>query len=151
MSYEPYPTPPPDPYGGGSYGNPYGAPPQGDPAVAPLRGASFGQAVQRFFGKYAQFRGRASRSEFWWFFLFNAIVGIVLNVLEAVSNGFAILSALYGLAIIVPELALNARRLHDTNRSGWWQLLVLIPIVGWIILLVWYILPEKPEGARFDA
>lgn len=142
MSYEPYPTSP--------YGEPV-PPPPGDPSVAPLRGATFGQAVQRFFQKYAQFRGRASRSEFWWFFLFNAIVGIVLNVLEAVNRGFGLLSLIYGLAVIVPEIALNARRLHDTNRSGWWQLLVLIPIVGWIILLVWYASRERPEGVRFDA
>jgi uncharacterized membrane protein YhaH (DUF805 family) len=142
MSYDPYPTSP--------YGEPV-PPPPGDPSVAPLRGATFGQAVQRFFQKYAQFRGRASRSEFWWFFLFNAIVGIVLNVLEAVNRGFGLLSLIYGLAVIVPEIALNARRLHDTNRSGWWQLLVLIPIVGWIILLVWYASRERPEGVRFDA
>jgi len=149
MSYESYPTPPP--YGGDPYGNgPYGAP-QGDPAVAPLRGATFGQAVSRFFQKYAQFRGRASRSEFWWLYLFNFLVGVVLAILIAIAPVFRVVEFLYDLAIIVPGLALNARRLHDTNRSGWWQLLVLIPIVGWIILLVWYILPEKPEGARFDA
>lgn len=143
MSYEPYPTSP--------YGEPV-PPPPGDPSVAPLRGATFGQAVQRFFQKYTQFRGRASRSEYWWFFLFNLIVGFVLDFLRAeVSGGFGLLSALYGLAVIVPELALNARRLHDTNRSGWWQLLILIPIIGWIILLVWYIQQEKPEGVRFDA
>jgi len=155
MSYEPYPTPPPSPYGSGPYGSgpygggPYGAP-QGDPAVAPLRGATIGQAVARFFQRYALFRGRASRSEFWWMFLFNFVVGVVFGILIAVASAFRVVESLYDLAVIVPGIALNARRLHDTNRSGWWQLLILIPIVGWIILLVWYVTDGKPEGVRFD-
>lgn len=142
MSYEPYPTSP--------FGEPTPPPPAGDPAVAPLRGATFGQAVQRFFQKYAQFRGRASRSEFWWWYLASVIIEIVLRGLGSVSAIFGILGLLFGLAVIVPQIAIAARRLHDTNRSGWWQLLGLIPIVGWIILLVWFIQREKPEGVRFD-
>jgi uncharacterized membrane protein YhaH (DUF805 family) len=141
VSYEPYPTSP--------YGEPPSRPPA-DPRVAPLRGASFGEAVQRFFARYAVFRGRASRSEFWWVFLFNTVVEAVLNTLEAINRGFGVITALYGLAVLVPGLALNARRLHDTNRSGWWQLLVLIPVIGWIVLLIWYVQKEKPEGVRFD-
>lgn len=141
MSYEPYPTSP--------FGEPTPQPPT-DPSVAPLRGATFSQAVQRFFARYALFRGRASRSEFWWWYLASAIVEIVLQVLVRVSGAFNILALIYGLAVIVPQIAIAARRLHDTNRSGWWQLLALIPIVGWIILLVWFIQKEKPEGVRFD-
>lgn len=146
MSYEPYPTPDPSPYGEG----PYGGPPVADPAVAPLRGATFGQAFRRFFQRYALFRGRASRSEFWWWVLAGALIGTAFDILVAISSGFRLLEALWGLAIIVPELALSARRLHDTDRSGWWVLLALIPIVGWIILIVWFASREKPEGARFD-
>jgi len=146
MSYDPYPTPPPSPYGDG-----YGGPPVGDPTVAPLRGATFGEAFQRFFQRYALFRGRASRSEFWWWALANLLIGIVFSILIAMASGFRALEGLWGLATIVPELALGARRLHDTNRSGWWQLLALIPIVGWIILIVWFASRERPEGARFDA
>lgn len=142
MSYEPYPTSP--------FGEPTPPPPAGDPAVAPLRGATFGQAVQRFFQKYAQFRGRASRSEFWWWYLASVIIEVVLRGLASASAIFGILGLLFSLAVIVPQIAIAARRLHDTNRSGWWQLLGLIPIVGWIILLVWFIQREKPEGVRFD-
>ncbi|WP_017934211.1 DUF805 domain-containing protein [Nocardioides sp. Iso805N] len=142
MSYEPYPTSP--------FGEPTPPPPAGDPAVAPLRGATFGQAVQRFFQKYAQFRGRASRSEFWWWFLLAAIIDVVLNLAGRASGAFVAISYIWSLATLVPWLALGARRLHDTNRSGWWQLLLLIPLVGWIILIIWWALSEKPEGARFD-
>jgi uncharacterized membrane protein YhaH (DUF805 family) len=142
MSYEPYPTSP--------FGEEPPRPPVTDPSVGPLRGATFGQAVQRFFQRYAQFRGRASRSEFWWWYLASVIIEGVLQGLGRSSNGFNLLAGLFSLAILVPQFALGARRLHDTNRSGWWQLLGLIPIVGWIILLVWFIQKEKPEGARFD-
>lgn len=142
MSYEPYPSSP--------FGEPTPPPPPSDPAVAPLRGATFTQAVQRFFTRYALFRGRASRSEFWWWFLANVIIDAVLQGLGRESGAIALLSFLYGLAVLVPNLAVGARRLHDTNRSGWWQLLALIPIVGWIILIVWFASEEKPAGVRFD-
>ena len=144
MSYESYPPPHPEP---SAYGAPIAA---GDPAVAPLRGATPQQAAERFFKRYALFRGRASRSEFWWWELIAFCIAIVLAIVAAVI-GTGILTDLWGLATICPSLALGARRLHDTNRSGWWQLLVLIPIVGWIILIVWWASMEKPEGARYDA
>lgn len=147
MSNEPYPVPPPSPYG---YG--YGAPgPVGDPRFAPLRGATLTQAVQRFFQRYAQFRGRASRSEYWWWALVSGVVSIVFEVLVRVSGLFSVLDVIWVLAVLVPSIALAARRLHDINRSGWWQLLALIPIIGWIILLIWFCTDSRPEGARFDA
>jgi uncharacterized membrane protein YhaH (DUF805 family) len=145
MSYESYPTPPPEsPYG-------YGTAAPGDPTVGPLRGATIQQAVRRFFQRYALFRGRASRSEFWWWILANAIIGTVISVLIAIASIFRVVEVLWDLAVLVPSLALGARRLHDTNRSGWWQLLAFIPIVGWIILVVWFASEEKAEGVRFDA
>ena len=93
--------------------------------------------------KYADFHGRARRSEYWFFFLFTAIVGVVGGILDAI---FDTRSGMYGgtgpiqgilqLALLIPSLAVGARRLHDTGRSGWWLLIGLIPLVGWIILLV---------------
>jgi uncharacterized membrane protein YhaH (DUF805 family) len=148
MSYEPYPTTPPP------YNNPYGSsaqPPNNDPLFLPKRGASFGEAVQRFFKKYAVFKGRASRSEYWWYALFSFIVGVVLDGLQYANRGFALVTLLWGLGTLVPSLALGFRRLHDVNRSGWWLLLALIPVVGWIILLIWYCTDSKPEGVRFDS
>lgn len=148
MSYEPYPSTPPP------YNNPYGGstpPPNNDPLFLPKRGCSFGEAIQRFFKKYAVFKGRASRSEYWWYALFAFVVGVVLDSLQFAERGFALLSLLWGLGTLVPSIALAVRRLHDVNHSGWWLLIALIPIVGWIILLIWYCTDSKPEGVRFDS
>ena len=99
--------------------------------------------------KYAVFHGRAHRAEFWWFVLFNAIFSFALNITfgarvgvpeESVSSAspLAILPAIYGLAVLLPAIGVSIRRLHDTNRSGWWLLIALFPIVGAIVLIVFY-------------
>lgn len=116
----------------------------------PLRGASLPEAAQRFFQKYAVFSGRASRSEFWYWELTAFIVGVVLSLLRQVSGVFFVIELLWSLAIIVPTIALAARRLHDIGRSGWWQLIGLIPIVGWIIVIVWFATGPKPAGDHYD-
>jgi len=109
--------------------------------------------------RYSQFNGRASRSEFWWFQLFIVIVSIPLYVLSFYagytgSSTLALLStglsvALW-LAVIVPLIAVTVRRLHDTDRSGWWCLLMLVPFVG-LVVLVFLLLPGMPGGNRFGA
>jgi uncharacterized membrane protein YhaH (DUF805 family) len=138
------------------------------PLQAPLYGASLGQAVSRFFRKYATFTGRASRSEYWWWMLVNILVSTVLYVISLTLGtagatvtetgsvpgpGFVIgivLSIVWALAVLIPGLALTWRRLHDTNRSGAFYFLALIPFVGGIILLVFTLLPSDPAGASFD-
>src|SRR3954451_25317673 len=85
--------------------------------------------------KYAVFSGRARRQEYWMFFLFNLIIAIVLAVGGRII-GTSILSAVYSLAVLLPGLGVAVRRLHDTDRSGWWILIGLIPLVGAIILIV---------------
>ena len=136
------------------------------PLEAPLRGATFGQAFARFFKKYAIFHGRASRSEFWWWFLANWVIsGVLYGLVYTVGNPMMtnengvptpVFSAilipyyLWSLGTFIPWLALSWRRLHDTNRPGGWWFIGLIPFVGWIILLVFFLLPPVPEGARFD-
>jgi uncharacterized membrane protein YhaH (DUF805 family) len=136
------------------------------PLDAPLRGASFGQAVSRFFKKYATFHGRASRSEFWWWFLANTVISSVLYGIASVTGGMMAMDengiptltygaamipyTLWALATLIPWLALSWRRLHDTNRSGAWWFIGLIPFVGGIILLVFFVLAPDPAGARFD-
>jgi uncharacterized membrane protein YhaH (DUF805 family) len=140
--------------------------PQGEPPIwAPYYGIGFTQAVRRALKKYADFTGRASRSEYWWWYLAVAIVGIVLDILAQIfaniggqmSDGpgpgyfvFIIILVLFYLAIIVPQLAITWRRLHDTNLAGPFFFLGFIPIVGSIIVLILTIMPSKPEGQRFD-
>ncbi|MGA7757358.1 MAG: DUF805 domain-containing protein [Ilumatobacteraceae bacterium] len=89
--------------------------------------------------RYAKFDGRAGRGEFWWFVLANFLVFVVLAILIQISGIFWILYVGYALAIIVPSIAVAIRRLHDSNKSGWWLLIGLIPFGG-IVLLVFYIL-----------
>jgi len=89
--------------------------------------------------RYAKFDGRAGRAEFWWFALANFLVIVALAILVAVSNIFWVLYIGYALAVIVPSIAVAIRRLHDTNKSGWWLLIGIIPFGG-LVLLVFYIL-----------
>ena len=98
--------------------------------------------------KYAVFTGRARRAEFWYFVLFNFIVSMVLQMLfgsvaetaeDGAASPLAFLPVLYTLVILLPSLAVAIRRLHDTGRSGWWILIALIPLVGTIVLIVFYV------------
>lgn len=101
------------------------------------------------FKKYATFSGRATRKEFWMFFLFNVIILMVLNAIDTVMGtavpeaGFGLLSGIYYLVILLPSLAVAVRRLHDIGNSGWWILIGIIPLIGAIVLLVKYCTPSK--------
>lgn len=98
---------------------------------------TFVESIRTCLTKYVDFNGVASRSEFWWFILFVFIVSIALNFVSPTLGG------LFGLAMLLPELAAGARRLHDTGKSGWLQLLLLIPIIGLIVLIVLWVQPAK--------
>lgn len=98
----------------------------------------FGTAVKTCLNKYATFSGRAARSEFWYFALFTFIANVVASVLDsAVFNDMPVFSLIATIVFIVPSLAVGARRLHDKDLSGWWQLLSLT-VIGAVVLLVWY-------------
>ena len=138
------------------------------PLSQPLYGASLGDAVRRFFKKYATFTGRASRSEYWWWYLVSIVIAIVFNILSFGTGGYGlqidggyappralsivvwVIWGIWALATIVPGLALTVRRLHDTDHSGWWILIGLVPLVGPIVLLVFLLSAPVPAGARFD-
>ena len=85
--------------------------------------------------QYATFSGRARRKEYWMFYLFYMIFYITLAVIDGVF-GTIFLSSIFALALLIPSISIAARRLHDTGRSGWWQLIILIPIIGAIVLIV---------------
>ena len=103
--------------------------------------------------KYADFHGRARRSEYWFFILFTAIVGAVAGILDALFgtrsemySGTGPIQGVLQLALLIPTLAVGARRLHDTGRSGWWLLIGLIPLIGWIVLIVFFVQDSHPDN-----
>lgn len=102
--------------------------------------------------KYAVFEGRARRKEYWMFLLINLLVSIAIGVVDAVVFGAqSWLSVIYSLAVILPGLAVTARRLHDTDRSGWWILIAVIPLIGPIVLLVFTVQDSKPGDNAYGA
>ena len=101
--------------------------------------------------RYAKFDGRAGRAEYWWFVLANIIVAIILLALASVSNLFFVLYFVWAIAIIVPSIAVGIRRLHDTDKTGWFLLLPIIPLVGWIILIVLMVMASDPGPNKFGA
>ena len=111
---------------------------------------SFGEAISSVFSKYATFTGRARRKEYWYFFLFNLMISIGTLIVD-VLIGLSIFSTLWSLAILIPSLALNFRRLHDTGRSGWYILFALIPLVGSILLLVWFCMDSEPGSNKYGS
>lgn len=101
--------------------------------------------------KYATFSGRSRRAEYWMFGLISLVVSIVLAFVEGMMGSPGLLGAIYGLAVLLPSLAVTVRRLHDTNRTGWWLLIALIPIVGAIVLLVFMVLDSEPGENQYGA
>ena len=172
------------PYGQSPYGQqpPYGqAPYDQQPAAsprladgsvplwAPLYDAGLVQSVKRFFLKYADFSGRASRSEYWWVALATAVVYLGLGLLGTLAGipgmtvhadgssdpgpglvPFAVILALFFFGTIVPNLSLGVRRLHDVDLSGWLLLVTLFPYLGSLAIFILSLLGPKPGGARYD-
>ena len=102
----------------------------------------FATSIKTCFSKYGVFSGRASRSEFWWFALFGFIGGIVTTVIDVMILGYSVESygptnIIFTIITFLPYLAVGARRLHDINKSGWWQLIVLT-VIGLILLIIWW-------------
>ena len=131
----------------------------------------FGSAVRSCFGKYASWQGRAPRSEFWWFQLFVVVVSFVLSALDAAlglvvdlgsetvettsgpitffNGDLGALSTIWAIVIFLPSLAVLVRRLHDTDRTGWWYWILLVPCIGPIVIIVFMLLPSTRGDNRF--
>jgi uncharacterized membrane protein YhaH (DUF805 family) len=109
---------------------------------------TFGEAIRDGFDHYVKFDGRASRSAFWWWVLFAILVSIAANILDAII-GAGIFSILVGLGLLLPGLSVSIRRLHDTNRTGWWILIGLIPLIGFIVLLIFYLESGNPGPNQY--
>ena len=101
---------------------------------------TFIEAIQACFKKYATFSGRAGKAEFWWFFLFQVIASVALGVVSDT------LSMVFSLAVLLPALAVGTRRLHDIDKTGWLQLLWLIPLIGWAVMIYWLVQPTGPSN-----
>ena len=112
---------------------------------------NFQSAVTTCLRKYATFEGRASRSEFWYFYLFCVLLNLVAAILDGLISNFHSdpASIIVSIAILVPFIAVAARRLHDLDKSGWWQLLLLIPLIGYLILIVWWATKGTERRNRF--
>ena len=120
-------------------------------ADAAHREVDFGESGALFFKNYANFKGRSSRGAYWWWFLISVLLSVALTLIDTTIFGtrpeeFGVLGGLFTLATVIPNIALGVRRLHDTDKSGWWLLLALVPIAGGIILIVMFCQP----GARAE-
>jgi uncharacterized membrane protein YhaH (DUF805 family) len=102
---------------------------------------NFMDAVKTCFTKYADFNGRAARPEYWWFVLFILIAVVLLSIISR------LIAFVFELAVILPHIAVGVRRMHDIGRSGWWLLIGFVPLVGWIILLVFLCQPSKSSAS----
>jgi uncharacterized membrane protein YhaH (DUF805 family) len=104
---------------------------------------TFSEAVKSGFDHYTKFEGRAHKAAFWWWFLFQLLVYLGAEIIDAIL-GTPIFWIIAVLGLLLPNLSVSIRRLHDTNRTGWWILIGLIPIVGFIVLLIFYLQQSDP-------
>lgn len=98
---------------------------------------------------YANFSGRARRKEYWMFVLFSVILGIITVIIDMMIRGAFIVTMIFSLAIFLPNLAVTVRRLHDTDKSGWWVLLQFIPYLGGIIILIFCLIDSTPGTNQY--
>ena len=104
---------------------------------------NFGQAISVCLSKYATFSGRASRPEFWWFFLFQILISLAASMLGETING------LLALGLVLPALAVGTRRLHDIGKSGWWQV-IMLTVIGLLVLIYWWVQPADEGGNAYE-
>ncbi|PWK59889.1 DUF805 domain-containing protein [Roseicyclus mahoneyensis] len=111
----------------------------------------FMTSVRTCLGKYATFSGRAQRSEYWWFVLFNFIGSIILNIIDTAIIGVPALSIIWALGLLLPALSVSVRRMHDLDKSGWWILVAFIPLLGFILIIYWFVQRGTEGPNRFGS
>ncbi len=105
--------------------------------------------------QYADFSGRAQRAEYWFFVLFNIVIGLILGFIDSfigtfnIVTGIGLLEGIYNLAILIPFIAVSVRRLHDIGRTGWWLLILLIPVIGFIVLFIFFVQDSNPGENQY--
>ena len=109
---------------------------------------SFGEAIQTVFRKYAEFMGRAGRAEFWWWALFAVLVASALNLFDVIGIGDnanlgSLLAGLWGIAILLPSLAVGVRRLRDSGYPWGWMFFLLVPFAGAVLLIILWVSPRR--------
>jgi uncharacterized membrane protein YhaH (DUF805 family) len=111
----------------------------------------FQDAIRSVFGKYVTISGRAARSEYWWWFLFVFLSNGVLGLIDRALFGAEaqVLVAIFSLAVLLPSICVAGRRLHDRDMSAWWLLIGLVPLIGFLVLLYFYVMPGTPGPNRF--
>ena len=110
---------------------------------------SYMEAIKSGFSNYTKFNGRASRSEFWWFFLFYVVVLLVVNTISGLLGLPEIVVVLVWLGFVLPMFGLYFRRLHDIDRTAWWILIAFVPVIGPIVLIVFWATPGTEGDNRF--
>lgn len=112
---------------------------------------TFGEAIKFGFNNYANFENRSQRSGFWWWFLFTNLISAACGVISGGNDNYfgSALASLAAIALLLPSLAYGVRRLHDTNRSGFHLFYGLIPIAGFIMLLIWFVQDSDTSANRF--
>ena len=116
---------------------------------------TFTKSIEVCFNKFAIFSGRASRSEFWWFFLFGILGSIIASIIDVMIFGYSIEASgpiywIFTIVLLLPSLAVGARRLHDIDKTGWWQLL-WITIIGGIVVIIWQATMGEKKKNRYGA
>ncbi len=105
--------------------------------------------------KYAVFKGRARRKEYWYFFLVNIVISVVLSWVDTrlgtpgSAEGAGLLGSVYSLAVLLPSIAVGVRRLHDIDKSGWWMLIGLVPVIGFLVLLYFFVQDSQADSNEF--
>ena len=107
---------------------------------------SFTEAIRDALSKYATFSGRSSRSAYWWFYLFNILILVAALLVDLALGTSGIIYGLVGLGLLLPNLAVAARRLHDSGHSAWWLLIGILPLIGAIVLLVFTLQRSEPPN-----